>query len=92
MKRGDIIRNIAWSGSHQLGQDDRGPRHLAFGFGHHLCLGMHLARLELRVMYETWFELIGPFALDPEDTPVMAGGPIMPVKRLPLLVTPRAPG
>lgn len=88
MKQGDMIWNIVWSGSNKPGQDDRGPRHLAFGYGHHLCLGMHLARLELRVMYETWFARIGRFSLAPDEQPVMAGGPIMHVRRLVLDLEP----
>lgn len=40
--------------------------HMAFAFGPHLCLGMHLARLETRVALETLFDRLPGLRLDRE--------------------------
>jgi cytochrome P450 len=42
----------------------RPPRHLAFGVGPHLCLGMHVARLEAKLGLEALFARIGKFEID----------------------------
>jgi cytochrome P450 len=44
-------------------------QHVGFGFGVHVCLGMHLARMESRVAINTLFDRLGPFTLDPEADP-----------------------
>ncbi len=44
-------------------------RHVAFGFGTHFCLGAHLARLELRVMFEELLRSIPDWELVDADEP-----------------------
>lgn len=55
---------------------DRGPnRHLAYGLGQHLCLGVNLARLELRVAVGAFLKAVPrPIALDAELPPVHREG------------------
>jgi len=40
-------------------------QHIGFGFGVHVCLGMHLARMESRVAVNTLFDRLGDLKLDP---------------------------
>lgn len=87
LKAGDLVWNLTWPASNAPGESADGPRHFAFGFGHHMCAGMHLARLELTAMYESWFEHIGRFRLA-DDGPAMSGGPVMHLKRLLLEIEP----
>ena len=45
----------------------RPPRqHLAFAFGPHMCLGMHLARMETRVVLDRLFDRLPGLRLDPD--------------------------
>jgi cytochrome P450 len=44
-------------------------QHVGFGFGVHVCLGMHLARMESRVAVNTLFDRLGRFTLDPTAEP-----------------------
>lgn len=44
---------------------DRSPnRHLAFGYGPHLCLGQYLAKLEMRILFEELLRRISSIELD----------------------------
>jgi cytochrome P450 len=64
--------------------------HIAFALGPHVCLGMHLARMETRVLLETLFERLPNLRLDPDAHDVHVTGMIF---RSPLALPVRfAPG
>jgi cytochrome P450 len=44
---------------------DRKARHVSFGYGPHLCLGMHLARREMRIAMEEMLAALPEFSLEP---------------------------
>ncbi len=51
--------------------------HLAFGAGVHRCLGAHLARVELQVLYQQMLKRLPLFRLDPEHPATFHSGNII---------------
>jgi cytochrome P450 len=61
-------------------------QHIAFGFGPHMCLGMHLARMETRVALNHLFDRLPNLRLDPEaDDPHVHGLMFRSPRELPVL-------
>ncbi|MBV9411942.1 MAG: cytochrome P450 [Acidimicrobiia bacterium] len=61
-------------------------QHISFGFGPHMCLGMHLARMESRVALNRLFDRLPNLRLDPEaDDPHVHGLMFRSPKSLPVL-------
>jgi cytochrome P450 len=67
-------------------QLDRPPnKHLTFGHGIHLCVGMHLAKLELKIVLEEVLSRIPDYELaTPEASPVLHGGMMWGFDTLPI--------
>lgn len=66
---------------------ERGARHhLAFGFGPHQCLGQNLARMELRIVFDTLFRRIPGLrlAVPLEELPFKSDAVIYGVHELPV--------
>jgi cytochrome P450 len=61
-----------------------GARHLAFGDYIHKCLGIHIARVELRVLLEEWLRRIPWFETQPGQTAVWSNGQVQGVVRAPI--------
>ena len=65
-------------------------QHVGFGFGVHVCLGMHLARMESRVAINALFDRLGSFTLDPDvEPPRLEGLAFRSPLSLPVAFAPR---
>jgi cytochrome P450 len=66
---------------------DRTPnRHLAFGHGPHLCLGLHLARMEMKALYRELLSRLD--RLQPDGDPAWIKASLVTgLKRLPIRYT-----
>ena len=63
---------------------NRSPnRHLAFGYGAHLCLGQHLAKMEMRILFEELLPRMERLELDGEGK-LSAANFVSGPKRLPI--------
>lgn len=66
-------------------------RHLAFGYGPHLCLGQHLAKMEIRVFFEELLSRFDDFELAGEPAWV-ASNFVSGLKRMPIRYRPSLAG
>jgi cytochrome P450 len=59
---------------HEIDYSRSPNRHLAFGLGPHRCLGIHLARRELRIGLQVFHRRLPDYRLDPSARAVAFGG------------------
>jgi cytochrome P450 len=59
---------------HELRFDRSPNRHVGFGLGPHRCLGIHLARRELRVALQAFHRRLPDYRLHPTKKPELFGG------------------
>jgi cytochrome P450 len=59
--------------------------HLTFNAGPHRCVGSHLARLEIKILFEEWFARMPNVRLDPAAPPEYRLGITLACVKLPLV-------
>jgi cytochrome P450 len=69
--------------SYDLDREDK--VHIAFGAGPHRCLGSHLARIELQILYEELLAGLPRFRLDPAKPLTFHGGHVIGPDQLHLI-------
>jgi cytochrome P450 len=75
-----------WENSEDLEILRKAQQHMAFGFGPHMCLGQHLARMETRVVLEKVFDRLPDIRLDPaEEDIAITGMTFRTPQRLPVV-------
>jgi cytochrome P450 len=95
LKEGDAVTIVIGAangdegefGDRSIDLDRETNRHVAFGSGHHLCLGAHLARLELRIALEEFHRRLPDYRI-PEGTEIHFSPGIRQADNLPLEFSP----
>jgi cytochrome P450 len=67
---------------------DRKPRHLSFATGPHVCIGIHLARREMRIAIEEALSILPEFSIEPGAEITSFLGGIIGPRELPLVWCP----
>jgi cytochrome P450 len=98
MKEGDRI-HLNWAGANHDPavfdrpdeiQIERQPnRHMAFGFGSHTCVGIHMARAEMKVAIEEVLDAMDDIRVSDPDEIVEHPGSTWGIGHLPVVFTPR---
>lgn len=93
MRKGDLVclptyvaarDPLAFDDPHAI-DIDRQPRVLAFGTGHHTCIGMHLARREIRIVLQAMLSRFRNIRIPEGETyRYHSGGAVLGVDYLPL--------
>ncbi len=95
LRKDDIIQVVTpaagrdparFAGADELDYDRSPNPHLGFGLGLHRCLGIHLARRELRIGLQEIHRLMPSYSLDPTAPPKVGSGGVRGLFTLPLLV------
>ena len=68
----------------QFDMDRENKAHMVFGGGNHRCLGSHLARIELQVLYQRMLERFPTWRLDPDKPVTFRSGNIIAIDSLPI--------
>jgi len=84
MLAGAGLDTAAYEDPETVDIDREGTAQPSFGFGRHHCLGVHLARLELKVLYEEWLSALPPFWIKEGTQPHFHGGLVLGVENLQL--------
>lgn len=80
MREGDLVligltpSNRSYGTSPRIGGAETPCPHIAFGVGHHRCIGLHLARRELAIAIELWHERFPDYDLADEKVRFSGGG------------------
>ena len=78
----------AFPAAEKFDLDRENKAHITFNAGPHRCVGSHLARLELNVLYAEWLKRMPNVRPDPEKRPSYRAGIVMALNTLPLVWEP----